>query len=215
MSDPTDTLAEQILADARKQAEPIGERAEREAEAALRKATEEAEREREGAVQRAQQSAELGAQRIRARAGLEVENIRRRATEQVLLHVRDEAMKELTAATGSPQYHGQLRGLVLAALRAMSGERFKLVMRAEDRDAYGKSIARAVCELAPRELGRQVEIMVSDDTIRAAGGLLVGTADGRQVCDQTFEARLERLWPQLRQQMARDLLPDPEEGETS
>ena len=207
MTEPADTLAQQILADARKQAGPISKRAQREAEAALQKARDEAERERNQMLQRAERSAELKAHRIGARTELELANIRRQAAERILTDARERAMQELIEASRSPEYPEELQTLTLAALGAMNGERFELVMRAEDREAHGANVARAVQGLAPRVLGRQVELTVSGETIRAAGGVLVRSVDGRQVCDQTFKARLERLWPHLRVEIARDLVP--------
>jgi len=208
MTDPTDRLAEQILADARKQAEPLRKRAEREAEAALRRAQEDAERERQEVVQRAERSAERNAQRMRARADLEVQNIRRQAREQILIRARERAMQKLIEMTRSPQYVEQLKSLALAALRLMNGERFELLMRAEDREAHGAIVARAVRESVERELGRPIELIVSSETIGGSGGLIVRTADKHQVADQTFEARLGRLWAQLREEMAEELLPE-------
>ena len=206
MSDPTDRLAQQILADARKQAEPLRKRAEREAESALRKAKQDAEREREHMLQRAERSAQLNAHRISARADIEMQNIRRQAREHILIHARERAMEALVETTRSPEYPEQLKRLTLAALRAMNGERFELLMRAEDREAHGAEVAQAASELAEREMGRRVELTVSGETIGGSGGLIVRTADGRQVCDQTFEARLGRLWTELREEIAKELL---------
>ena len=208
MTDPTDKLAEQILADARKQAEPLKKRAEREAEAALHKAQEEAERERLEVIQRAERTAESNTKRMRARADLEVQNIRRQAREQVLIRARERALQKLIEMARSPRYADQLTGLAVAALQAMNGRRFELLMRAEDREPYGAGAAKAASESAERELGRRIELKVSDETIDGSGGLIVRSSDGHQVADQTFEARLGRLWAQLRDEIAGELLPE-------
>jgi len=206
MSDGTDALARQILADARRQAEPLVTRARREAEELLRKAGQEAERRRELVRTRAQQRGEAAAQRVRARAELEAENIRRRAQEDILQQARQRAMVGLGEVAASDQHAEMLLRLALAGLAAMSGRRFEVVMRIQDREAHGEHIARALRDHAASELGRQVIVATADETITASGGLVVRRADGRQVCDQTFEARMDRLWPELRVEIAADLL---------
>ena len=206
MSDGTDALQQQILTDARRQAEPLVKRARRQAEELLRKAEQEAERRREQVRAQAQQRGEAAAQRVRARAELEAENIRRRAQEDILQQARQRAMDSLCDMVVCDQYPEMLLRLALAGLAAMDGMRFEIVMRAKDREAHGKHAAHALRDRAASELGRQVIVTAADETITASGGLVVRRADGRQVCDQTFEVRLDRLWPELRVDIAADLL---------
>ncbi len=208
MSESTEALEEQILEDARRRAEPITKRARRQAEEIVRRAERDAEGRREEIRQRAFRRAEAEAQRIRARTELEAENIGRRATEEVLLRARQCAVEALRGMARSKDYPEMLLRLALAATEAMSGRRFELVMRGEDREAHGEIVARALRNRVASELGRQVIVTLADERISAAGGLVVRRADGRQLCEQTFEARLERLWDQLRVEVARALFGD-------
>jgi len=210
VSEQTDTLEKQILEDARRQAEPILRRARREAKEVLRRAEEEAARRRSEVCDRAARKAEAEAERLRARAELEAENIRRRAREEILRQVRNQAVEALRAVTGTARYEEILVRLGLAALEAMSGRRFELVMREQDRDACGERVARILRERAATELGKQIIVTVADETAVGIGGLVVRRADGHQVCDQTFEARLDRLWDQLRVEVAGVLFGEPE-----
>ena len=206
MSDPAETLAAQILTDARKQVEPILKHARREADNILRRARQDAQRERTELVARAERDAATQALRVRARTELELANIRRQAMEEILLHAREMALDALRRQGQAGDYRGQLVRLALAALRHMDGERFELVMRQEEKGVDAEGLARAVTGLAAAELGRRVEIAVADDTVNAIGGMLLRSADGHQVCDQTYEARLDRLWDRLREEIAGDLL---------
>ncbi len=208
MKDAAQTLADQILADARKQAEPILTRARREAEDILRRARDDAEGEQTRTVERAEQDAAGEALRIRARTELEMANIRRRAAEDILVRARQQALEALRRQARDDGYRKQLVRLGLAALREMSGERFELLMRQEDKDAHAQHVARRLAERAAAELGRRAEIEVADETVNAIGGLVLRSADGHEVCDQTFRARLDRLWEQLREDVAGDLLAD-------
>ncbi len=205
MTEPTDMLADQILADARKQCGPIRRRAERERESTLRRARQDAERKRDQIVRRAEQKAEVESHRMHARTELEVENIKRQAQEQILLQARRQATEGLREQTRRGHYAEQLVRLALAAVRAMKGARFELVLREEDK-AHAEKIIEALRQRTSGDLGRQVEVAVAQETVRAGGGLIVRSADGRQVCDQTFEARLRRLWEELREEIAGNLL---------
>ena len=215
MSDQADTLAEQILADARKQAEPIKRRAGREAQRMADRARESAERERQEARARAERDAGARLRRTRARTQLEVANIRRRGAEDILLAVRERAMQALAELTRSDDYPAVLVALATVAAREMGSESIELVMRAEDREAHGPQVVEALRErlgvgalrgrLGVGESDRRVEVGLSNSTVRTTGGLLVWSADGRRLCDQTFEARLARLWDGLREEVAADL----------
>jgi len=208
MSDPTAKIAEQILADARKQAAPALRRAEREAAEIRRTAAEQAEHTAAEIIARADQKAEVAAQRMAARTELDVENARRAAREAILQDVRARARKALCRSTAEPDYAERLTGLAMAAVSAMTGGRFEIVLRAEDRDAFGADLAAELTRRAPAELGRWVQVSVAADTIEGAGGgLLVRSDDARQVCDETFAARMERLWEDLREDVAREVLP--------
>jgi len=206
MSEQTDTLGQHILEDARRQAEPILKRARREADEITRRAEQEAAARREDMLGRAGRKAETEAQRILARAALQAENVRRQAREKVLQEIRERAMASLRGAAGGQDYPQMLLSLSLAGLKAMSGRRFELVMRPDDRPAHGEPTARLVRERAASDQGREVIVTVSSNTVQAAGGLIVRRADGLQLCDQTFEARLGRLWDQLRAEVGVDLL---------
>jgi len=208
MGEQTEALEQQILADARSQAEPILRRARRQAEEILRQARQEAERRREDIRRNALERAEAEARRVRARAELEAENIRRAAREEILQYARQQAVEALRSVPGEERYAEMLLELALAGLRAMRGRRFELLMRAEDREAHGAATAGALRDRAASELGRQVIVTLADETVRASGGLVVRRADGHLLCDQTFEARLERLWDELRVEVAKVLFPE-------
>ena len=205
MSDATAVLAEQIMADARRQAEPILAQAGREAEGILRTAREDAERERAQVVQRAEEKAAGQRLRVRARTEPEVANILRTARERTLLLARERALEALRRQAASDDYREQLVALGLAAVQEMTGERFELLMRQADLAPHADEVARTIARRAA-EQGRQVEITVAGETAGTIGGIMVRSADGRQLCDQTFEARLDRLWAQLRQEIAVELL---------
>ena len=215
MSDAGDALADQILEEARSKAEPILRRARRKAEEAERRAREEAEERRDQILRRARDKAAAEEQRVRARAELEALNIRRSAREEIFNQVRAGAMEKLRELPADETYPQALLQLAFNGLRAMSGRRFELLMRGEDRNRFGERLVKELRDRAADELGRQLTVNVADEQIQAAGGLVVQREDGRQLCDQTFEALLERVWPELREQVAEILMPEEVAGAQS
>jgi len=209
MSDAADSLSNQILADAQKQAEPIRRRAAREAERIMERARQDAEQERQEIRRRTQETLQLRVNRMRARTEVEVQNIRRQATDDVLTAVRQRAIRDMAELTRSPGYADVLAGLALEAARQMDSRDLELVMRAEDRQSLGPQVAEAVRRrLGPRPDGQPPAVSVSDQTVPACGGLLVRNAGGRVFCDETFEARLRRMWDDLREELAAAMFGD-------
>lgn len=205
MNEQTEALEKQILEDARRQARPIKRRARRRAEEQVEEAREEAEQKRQEVLQKAREDAEAEAGRIKARTELEVANIRRRAREELLEGVRERAVERIKELTESEDYPQMLIRLALRSVEAMDGRRFELLIRPEDRDAHGEEVAEKLRRAAGEKLGREVTVSVAEETIGADAGLLVRREDGTQFCDQSCAARLERLWPELRQELARIL----------
>jgi vacuolar-type H+-ATPase subunit E/Vma4 len=81
----------------------------------------------------------------------------------------------------------------------MAGEAFVVKLSPADRAGYGAGLAEEIA----RRVGRApLSITLSDETTITSGGLIVQDTEGRQVWDNRFVPRLERLWPELRRQIA-------------
>ena len=68
-----------------------------------------------------------------------------------------------------------------------------------DHRALGNDLAGEIAGLVGRSL---LTITISDDPTISESGLIIQDAEGRQVWDNRLPARLERLWPELRRQIA-------------
>ena len=204
-SNPEQVLQEEILADARRQAQGAVDRARQEAEALLTKARLEAENDRRVQSQAAQVEAKR--RRDLALAAIPVVVGRRRAEciESALNQIRDEAARRLAAREGFDYRQAVIR-LAAEALALMEGNRFVL----EVSDADNQALGQGWLEEVRRQSGRSglelstasanTKNQVEDSTGRV--GVLVRDAEGRQVVDNTLLARLERLWPALRRELA-------------
>jgi vacuolar-type H+-ATPase subunit E/Vma4 len=207
MSDEEDALAREIAADARKRAERTRRRAEREAEELIAEAERYAEDERERALAEAERRIEHERELNEARIAQEIARLRVRLRQQMLQRVRDEAEERLAELADGPEHHDSLVQLAVLAIAAMGGSHFRLAMRAADRNDGGDALAAEVCEAARRELGRAVAAEPAERDLEAIGGLMAESADGHEVADQTYDARLERLWDEIRRRIA-GMLPD-------
>jgi vacuolar-type H+-ATPase subunit E/Vma4 len=54
-----------------------------------------------------------------------------------------------------------------------------------------------------RRAGREgLDLVAAAEPAKIAGGVVVRDAEGRQLCDDSLEARLQRFWPAARRQIA-------------
>lgn len=191
-------LCKQILADARRESEAILGRARREAEELLAKARTEATQIRQERLAQAQAEAGRRSELILATVPVETGRLRSVRVETLLEAIRDEVRRRLLARDGL-NYREVLIALATEAASQMSGEALVVQLSAADRIAFGDGLAGEIT----RRVGRSpLRLTVSDETALMGGGLIIGDAEGRQVWDNRLTTRLERLWPDLRRQIA-------------
>ena len=211
MSEQEEALAREILADAQRRADRARKRAEREARAVLDEARREVEEAVGLAVAQANERCAHAEVVSRARVQQEVARLRLEQQKGILDRVRAGAEEALRALTGTDSYRAMLVELAVRAIEAMTGERFELALRLEDRQTWGDTLPAEVQRAVHERLGRTVQVVLADETLGASGGLTVRGADGRQEAAQSFEARMERLWEQARTPVARIVGILPEE----
>ena len=207
MSEEEKALTDEILSDARKRADRTLKRAERQAARIIAEAERQAEAERGRILDAARRTAGREARVAAARMDQDAAALQRDMRQEVIEGVREEARRELARLAGADDYEGLLLALALPALEAMSGHEFDLVLRAADRRRLGSRLARRIAAAARSQMDRKVRVNLADETLETCGGLVLRGAGGHEVADQTFEARLQRLWDQLRGAVA-DALPD-------
>lgn len=195
-------LEEEILVAARREAEERLARAREEARAVIAKAVEEAARERAAWVDRARAVIERQTGASRAAVGVEIERRRSSGIEAVLQSIRDEALRRLLARD-APDLRASLAALTAEALRTMGGDRFEVELALEDRMTLGDGWPEEVRRLANRP---GVEILIKERADHDIPGPVIRGAEGRQVWDNRFTSRLDRLWPALRRQIAAQIL---------
>lgn len=193
-----EVLREEILADARCESEQIIRRAQQEAEALLTKAAAEADKARQERLDQARAEAARRKELILATVPVEAGRLRLARVEALLESVHEEIRRRLTARDGF-DYRKTVVTLAAEAVKQMHGSALVVKLSAADRAALGDGLAEEIA----RRVGRSpLNITISNDATLTEGGAIIEDTEGRQVWDNRLLARLERLWPELRRQIA-------------
>jgi vacuolar-type H+-ATPase subunit E/Vma4 len=193
----TEVLREEILAAARREGEEIVSRARQDAEVFLTSAGGEAERIRQEQLDQARAEAARQSELILATVTVETGRLRAARVEALLESVYEEACQRLVAREGF-EYLETVIGLASHAISQMAGDGFVVKLSEADQTILGDGLAE---EIAHR-VGRPVSITISYEPGITESGVIVEDTEARQVWDNRLVKRLERLWPELRRQVA-------------
>ena len=193
----TVALREEILADARREGEGIVSRARQDAEVFLTGAVAEADRVRQERRDQARAEAARQSELILATVPVETGRLRAARIEALLDSVYWEAHQRLLASEGF-EYRETVIALASHAIGLMAGTSFVAKVSEADYDILGDGLADEIT----RRVGRPLSITVLQEPGIKDGGVIVEDAEARQVWDNRLVKRLERLWPELRRQVA-------------
>lgn len=124
-------------------------------------------------------------------AELEARNLQLKALERAVNGAFEGATKEISESKGA-SYEKALVRLIQEGIDAI-GPRAKVQCSVRDR----KVVASAI-----RKLSGKKKVSIDDDPVETIGGVVLTTPDGSVRFDNTFEARLERMKPMLRKEIA-------------
>jgi vacuolar-type H+-ATPase subunit E/Vma4 len=196
MNDNENKLRQELLADAQRQAEQAMGRARAAATNALAVVREEQAQVREKRLQEAQLEAEARARAITARIRHEVQRRWLMLREEGLERLFAEVLPRLERGDGIDRQRS-LRQLLQEALEALGPMAVKVRLNPDSAALLTAEALAAVCSLAwpnatpPPRVERAI-----DAGLRP--GVVVESADGRLVFDNTYATRLERLRGPLR-----------------
>jgi V/A-type H+/Na+-transporting ATPase subunit E len=125
-------------------------------------------------------------------AELEARNSQLRSLERSVNDAFDGAFKEVTRVE-EDAYEKAITGLIEEAVRVI-GPKASVYCSSKDR----RAVSSAIRKLAKGE----AKLTLEEKPIETAGGVILATADGSVRFDNTFEARLERMKPLLRKEVA-------------
>ena len=200
--DAQNALCGEILAEARRESEEILHRARNEAEALLARTAVEADRARQERLDLARAEAARRRELILATVPVEAGRQRLAHIEALLQTIEEQARRRLVARQDF-DYRATLIALAVEAIRCMAGEAFIIRLSPSDHVTLSDGLAGEITRCVGRS---PLSITLSDDPTIAEGGLIIQDVQGRQAWDNRLPTRLERLWPELRRQIALDTL---------
>jgi len=192
-----EVLSEEILAEAKRECDEILRRAQRESESLLATATAEADKIRQEKLDAARAEAARRSELMLATVPVEAGRLRAARIEAILENIREAARRQLE----SRHFDGYETMVALAAeaIRRMPGTDFVLKLSAADHAVFGDKLTGEICQRTGRS---PLKLAIAADPTVTDGGVIVQDADGLRIWDNRLLSRLDRLWPELRRQIA-------------
>jgi vacuolar-type H+-ATPase subunit E/Vma4 len=197
-TDGPELLRREVLEEARRQADEILRSAGATADQLIAKAEQETEQARQGKLEAARSEAKRRQEAILATVPVDANRTRLARTEQLLRSIYDQARDQLRRGGGIDRRR-VLIGLAVEALARMSGNAFGIRVSSADLRAFGDGTAEEIRRRLARPL---LNVELGEDPEAKDGDWILQDADGRQMWDLGLESRLDRLWPDLRRQIA-------------
>jgi len=135
--------------------------------------------------------AESAKRQIIGAAELEARNTQLRALEKAVNEAFDLAEKRISSSSGAPQEKA-IRGLIQEGLDII-GPHARVQCASKDRRVVASVI---------KKIGGKAKVSLDETPVDTLGGVVLTTHDGTVRFDNTFEARLERMRPTLRKEVA-------------
>lgn len=136
--------------------------------------------------------AESTRRQIIGAAELAARNAQLKSLEKAVNEVFDLATKEISDSSG-PSYEKSIAGLIKEGIGVI-GQRATVQSSSKDK--------RVVASAVKKIEGGQVKLVLGETPVETLGGIVLTTPDGSVRFDNTFEARLERMRPTLRKDVA-------------
>ena len=138
-----------------------------------------------------EKQAEAAKRQIVGAAELDARNAQLRSLERAVNEAFELATRRISSESG-PAQEKALISLIQEGLDVM-GPRAKVQCATKDRRAVSSAI---------RKFGSKAKLSLDEAGVDTMGGVVLTTPDGSVRFDNTFEARLERMRPTLRKEVA-------------
>jgi vacuolar-type H+-ATPase subunit E/Vma4 len=202
-----ENLNAEILAEARRKAKEIVSRARKDAEILLTGATAESDQVRQKLLEQARTEADRQSSLIMATVPVETGRQLLARVETLLESIHDEACQRLLAREGF-EYRETVIALASDAICKMAGVEFVVRLSGTDQTIADDGLAEDIAH----RTGKSVSITISHEEDIKGDGVIIEDAEARQVWDNRLLKRLERLWPELRRQIAVQAAFVPQKG---
>ncbi|MFW9845211.1 MAG: V-type ATP synthase subunit E [Candidatus Thorarchaeota archaeon] len=119
--------------------------------------------------------------------------------EAIMTEVYDTALEKIQKSVLDDKYDQTVFRLVIDGAASLQEPEIEIVLPEGQKV---KLDSTALATAIAKEAGTKSKVNVSNDTVRATGGVIVRSKDGSKWVDNTFEARKERLDASLRDRVA-------------
>ena len=196
-SNSADRLCAEILADAKRQGDEVLSRADAEAGSITAAAAADAGKWLEERRRQARAAAAHRKETILATVAVETERLRSARIEALLQSIHEAIRQRLL--TPDVDARAIVLSLAADALRHSTGRDFVVKISPAAFAAFGQRLGHDLAQQAGCD-GRDLAVR-ADDAVSGAG-VVIQSADGLLVWDNRLLSRLQRLWPELRRQIA-------------
>ena len=204
-TEPVKVLVDEILQDAQAKAERSIERAKSESAKVISEAQEEARLLRGKVLRESEEESLRRRQVIQASLGIERKRLELVAKEKALAEVIEAGKKRLSDKE-KYDYASALVELAGRAASAIDGARIVIEFAREDQTLVKETLLDSIVESIKKTTGRNLEVSIGEFRSDFSAGVVVRSADGHQVFNNSFEARSARLLPEIRSLLAREAL---------
>lgn len=194
-------LRAEILKEASRQREQILQRAQATADHLMADAKEQARQTSDVQLQAALVEANRRREAILATVVVEAKRFWLNRTEELLHALHDQVQERLRTGNGFTRRQALIERAA-EALARMHGDAFVLRLSTHDAEEVGLNLTEGILQRAKREV---VKLDLISDPDAQDGDWVLQDVKGQQRWRLGLEARLERLWPELRCQVAAQL----------
>jgi vacuolar-type H+-ATPase subunit E/Vma4 len=207
MTQISDKLYEEVLADARTKAERERRRGQKDAEAEARKIEDKARATVEEILSAARAEGDRLRRQVLATVEVEAQRQRLARLEEILRSVYEQAERRLSELSDQEQFDALCR-LTLEAAAQMPQDSLQVALPASSPAGRAEELIRRVTAEADKTLDRNIVLRPAGVPATVTDGVVIRSEDGSVEVVQSLRERLRRLWPELRLEVARRLLPN-------
>jgi vacuolar-type H+-ATPase subunit E/Vma4 len=216
MTQPSEKLFDEVMADARTKTDRAHRRGQRDAESARKKIAKATQVQVDKILDAARAEAESRRSQILATLEIEAQRERLARLEESLAGVHDRVAAAIRSLDPGAMRRAQVR-LAVEAIAQIPDTSVELALPPDTHADAGQEIVADVMQLVAQESDRPVAVRLADRPAQIPSGVLVRAAGRSVEVVNSLEERLRRLWPELRLVAAQRLFPElvaaPETGQ--
>lgn len=206
MTQTNSKLYDEVLADARTKADREKRRGQKDAEAAARKIDDEAQAAKDQILGAAKAEGDRLRRQVLATVEVEAQRQRLARLEEILRSVYDQAEQRLGQLSDQELADAQSR-LALEAIEQLPQDSLELALPAVSHESRAAELIQRLVAEMDQKFDRNVVIRAAERPAEINDGVVVRSEDGSVEIVQSLRERLRRMWPDLRLDVARRLLP--------